>query len=86
MYNHQLQPRDIVYIQVNKVNVMQQWAIKAAKNQQPVQIPMEYLDYTDVFSEEKSRQLPPTQGEFDHQIQFKEGAPAAIQCKVYLMN
>ena len=40
----------------------------------------------DVFSDEKAKQLPPTRGEFDHQIKFKEGAPDTIRCKVYQMN
>ena len=46
----------------------------------------EYEEYQDVFSEENAKQLPPSRGEFDHQIQFKEGAPATIRCKVYPMN
>ena len=49
-------------------------------------VPEEYKDYADVFSEEGSKQLPPLQGEFNHRITFKEGAPSTICCKVYPMN
>jgi hypothetical protein len=84
--DHYLQDGDIVYIQVNKVNIVQQWAIEVAKNKQLMKVPEEYRDYEDIFSEERARQLPPMQGEFDHQIKFKEGAPDTIRCKVYPMN
>ena len=49
-------------------------------------VPEEYQDYADVFSEEGAKQLPPSRGEFDHSITFKEGAPSTIHCKVYPMN
>jgi hypothetical protein len=58
--DHQLQPGDTVYVQINKVNIVQQWAIEANKGKPMVQVPTEYQDYADVFLKEKSRQLPPT--------------------------
>ena len=84
--DHYLQEGDVVYVQVNKMNVAQQWAIEANKEKPPTKVPKEYQDYNDIFSEEKAKQLPPTRGEFDHQIKFKEGAPDTIRCKVYPMN
>ena len=84
--HYQLQEGDTVYIQVNKVNMAQEWAIAAVKGKEKVVIPEEYKEYQDVFSEESAKQLPPSRGEFDHRIQFKEGAPATIRCKVYPMN
>jgi hypothetical protein len=41
-HDHQLQPGDAVYIQINKVNIAQQWAIKANKGKPMVQVPTEY--------------------------------------------
>ena len=84
--SYQLGPEDAVYVQVNRINVAQQWAIKASKGRKAVKIPEEYKGFTDVFSDEKAKQLPPSRGEFDHQIKFKEGAPETIKCKVYPMN
>ena len=49
-------------------------------------MPKEYADYSDIFLENRVDELPPARGEFDHQIDLKEGAPKAIKCKVYPMN
>jgi len=84
--DHKLTAEDVVYVQVNHINVAQQWAIKASKDWKAVEIPSEYLGFKDVFSDEKAKQLMPSRGEFDHQIRFKEGAPETIQCKVYPIN
>ena len=83
---YNLDPEDAVYIQINKVNITQEWAITTAKDRPKMTVPEEYQDYADVFSEEGSKQLPPSRGEFDHSITFKEGAPSTICCKVYPMN
>jgi hypothetical protein len=37
-----------------------------------------------VFSEEESKHFPPRRA-CDHAIEFKPGAPDAIECKIYLM-
>lgn len=84
--HYKLQEGDAVYVQVNKLNVAQEWAIAAAKGKEKVTVPEEYQEYQDIFSEENAKQLPPSRGEFDHQILFKEGAPTTIRCKVYPMN
>ena len=73
-------------MQINQINVMQQWAIEASKGKEPVKVPTEYQDFEDVFSDKKAKQLLPTRGEFNHQIKFKTGAPETIKCKVYPMN
>ena len=83
---YQLHKGDEILVQVNWINIAQQWAIEASKGKEAVQVPEEYKEFADVFSDEKAKQLPPTRGEFDHQIKFKEGAPDTIQCKVYPMN
>ena len=47
-------------MQVNQINVAQQWAIEAAKGKELVKVPQEYQDFEDVFSDKKAKQLPPT--------------------------
>ena len=84
--SYQLGPEDAVYVQVNRINVVQQWAIEASRGKKAVEVPEEYKEFVDIFLDEKAKQLLPSRGEFDHQIKFKEGAPETIKCKVYLMN
>ena len=84
--NYHLTQEDAIYIQINRINIMQQWAIEAPKGKEPVKVPTEYQDFEDVFSDQKAKRLLPTRGEFDHSIKFKMGAPETIKCKVYLMN
>ena len=84
--DHCLSCDDAVYIQINQINVAQQWAIEVFKGKEPVKVPKEYLDFEDIFSDEKAKQLLPTRGEFDYQIKFKSGAPETIKYKVYPMN
>ena len=73
-----LNPEDTVYVQINQVNITQEWAIAAAKDKPKREVLEEYKDYADVFSEEGSKQLPLIRGEFNHCITFKEGAPDII--------
>ena len=47
-----------------------------------VPIPPEYQCYAKVFSEEGAQQFPPSRT-WDHAIELKEGAPKAIDCKIY---
>ena len=84
--NYCLTKDDIVYVQINQVNVVQQWAIEASEDKEPVKVPQEYQDFEDIFSDKKAKQLLPTRGEFDYQIKFKMGAPETIKCKVYPIN
>ncbi len=55
-------------------------AIAAQQYQNKVAVPKEYQKYHKVFSEEESKRI------WDHTIEFKEGAPDAVDCKVYPLN
>ncbi len=57
---------------------MQQYTTKT-------EVPKEYKDYAKVFSEEESHRYPPKRV-WDHAIELKEGAPDAVDCKVYPLN
>ena len=50
-----------------------------------VELPPVYKKYASVFSEEEVQQFPPSRI-WDHAIDFKDGAPNAINCKVYPMT
>jgi len=60
-------------------------AIKAQQYTTAAVIPKEYADFAEVFSEEESNRLPPSRP-WDHAIEFKEGAPDALDCKIYPMS
>src|SRR6266702_3538139 len=60
-------------------------AIAAQQYQDKKVIPKEYQKYHKVFSEKESKQYPPKRI-WDHAIEFKEGAPDAVDCKVYPLN
>ncbi len=49
------------------------------------QIPAEYLWHSKVFSEKEANRFPPKREE-DHAINLKEGAPAALDCKIYPLS
>ena len=57
----------------------------AAEPRKEVVIPNQYVHFKKVFSEEESKKFPPSQP-WDHEIEFKPGAPDAIDCKVYPMS
>jgi hypothetical protein len=48
-------------------------------------IPEQYKDYSDVFSEEKAKRFPP-QREDDHQIKFTENVPKYFKADVYSLT
>jgi len=60
-------------------------AIEAQQYQTKAVVPQEYQKYHKVFSEEESKRYPPKRI-WDHAIEFKEGAPDAVDCKVYPLN
>ena len=60
-------------------------AIEAEKDKKEVTLPPEYRKYASVFSEEEAQRFPPLQT-WDHAIDFKKGAPDAINCPVYPMT
>jgi hypothetical protein len=60
-------------------------AMAAQQYTKKVEIPKEYKAFAKVFSEEESQQFPPRRS-CDHAIDFKPGAPNAIDCKIYPMT
>ena len=60
-------------------------AIQAGQYTKKVEIPPQYQKFAKVFSEKESQRFPPSRP-WDHMIEFKKGAPEAIDCKVYPMS
>src|SRR5580698_10699538 len=60
-------------------------AVAAQQYTKKVAIPKEYQRFSKVFSKEESKCFPP-QRACDHAIEFKLGAPDAIECKIYPMT
>ena len=56
-------------------------AIQAKSKPPRVELPEIYKKYASVFSEEEVQRFPPSRP-WDHAIEFKDGAPDAIDCKV----
>ena len=65
-----------------KMSIASQLAQEAQQYTKKVEIPKEYKQHWRVFSEEEAHQFPPSRP-WDHAIKLKEGAPKAINCKVY---
>jgi hypothetical protein len=63
-------------------NISTQLAQDAGQYTQAVAIPEEYQRHAKVFSEEEARQFPKS-SPWDHAIELKEGAPKALDCKIY---
>jgi hypothetical protein len=70
--------------QINRTNVAQEWAIKAAKKRDPgdAEVPAEYHRHQVVFSKTAAYRFPPSRPE-DHAIKLKPDAPDMIKCKTY---
>ena len=60
-------------------------AIQAKSEPSEVKLPEVYEKYASVFSEDEAQRFPPSHP-WDHVIDFKNGAPDAIDCKVYPMT
>src|SRR6201996_7771699 len=60
-------------------------AIAAGTQQKEVLLPPQYQKYASIFSKDEAQQFPPMHS-WDHAIDFKNGAPDAIDCKVYPMT
>jgi hypothetical protein len=74
--------------EINKTTLASEWAITAKGNKTWLKeddIPIQYQDYADVFSEEKATQFPPTREE-DHKIKFTEDVPRFFKSNVYSMT
>jgi hypothetical protein len=65
-------------------NASVELAVAAQQYTKKVTIPKEYQQFAKVFSKEESQRFLPTRS-CDHAIDFKPGAPDAIDCKVYPM-
>jgi hypothetical protein len=60
-------------------------AIQAGAEQQEAELPAEYQEFTQLFSDEAADRFPPSR-EWDHAIDLKPGAPNTLDCKVYPMT
>jgi hypothetical protein len=66
-------------------NASVELAVAAQQYTKKVEIPKEYQKFAKVFSEEELQRFLPSCS-CDHAIEFKPGAPDAINCKVYPMT
>jgi hypothetical protein len=66
-------------------NISTQLAQNVQQYVKKVPIPPEYQRHQKVFSEEESHRFPPSRP-WDHAIELKEGAPKALDCKIYPMT
>ena len=65
-----------------KANISTQLAQQQGQYTKEVPIPPEYQRHAKVFSEEEANRFPPSRP-WDHAIELKDGAPKAINCKIY---
>ena len=63
-------------------NISTKLAQEAGQYTKEVPIPPEYQRHAKVFSEEAAQRFPPARP-WDHAIELREGAPKAIDCKIY---
>jgi hypothetical protein len=66
-------------------NISTQLAQNVQQYVKEVPIPPEYQCHKKVFSKEESHRFPPSRP-WDHAIELKEGAPKALDCKIYPMT
>jgi hypothetical protein len=74
--------------EINKTTLATNWVIKEETDKVRMMendIPEQYKDYSDVFSEEKAKRFPP-QREDDHQIKFMENVPKHFKADVYSLT
>jgi hypothetical protein len=60
-------------------------AIQAGKQTKDAEIPKEYQEFAQLFSDKAADRFPPAR-EWDHAIELKPGAPDALDCKIYPMT
>jgi hypothetical protein len=60
-------------------------AIQAGAEQMVTELPKEYQEFAQLFSNEAADRFPPSR-EWDHAIDLKPGAPDALDCKIYPMT
>jgi hypothetical protein len=72
-------------LEINKTTLVTSWAIKGESNRERLSekdVPDQYKDYADVFSEEKAKRFPLTREE-DHEIKFTNNVPKFFKRDVY---
>jgi hypothetical protein len=75
-------------LEINKTTLAMNWAIKGEADKIQMSekdVPEQYQDYSDVFSEEKAKRFPPAR-ENDHQIKFTENVPKYFKADVYSLT
>jgi hypothetical protein len=75
-------------LEINKTMLATNWAIKNEADKVWISekdIPEQYKDYLDVFSEEKARRFPPPR-EDNHQIKFTENVPKYFKADIYSLT
>ena len=65
-----------------RTNISTHLAQQAGQYTEKIPIPSEYRRHSRVFSEEEANRFPPSRP-WDHAIELKDGAPKAIDCKIY---
>ena len=70
--------------QIDKTMLATDWAIKAPRKEEQ-ELPEQYQDYREVFSEEAARRFPPEREE-DHEIKFTKDAPSSFKAHTYHMD
>src|SRR6201996_5154044 len=73
----QLNPHSQLYTTIST-----RLAQEAGQYTKVVAIPPHYQKFAKVFSEQEAQRFPPNRP-WDHAIELKEGAPKAINCKIY---
>ena len=74
--------------EINKTTLATSWAIKNEENKTCLKekdVPDQYKDFADVFSEEKAKRFPSDQEE-NHEIKFISDVPKFFEAKVYQMS
>jgi hypothetical protein len=75
-------------LEINKTMIAMSWAIQREADEMRMtekDIPEQYKDYADVFSEEKAKRFPSTREE-DHQIKFTDDVPKYFKGDVYSLT
>jgi hypothetical protein len=75
-------------LEINKTTLATSWAIQEETNKTRLSekdVPEQYKEYADVFSEEKAKRFPPKREE-DHQIKFTDNVPKYFKGGVYSLT
>jgi len=73
--------------EINKTTLATSWAIKNEENRNRLEekdVPGQYKEFANVFSEEKAKRFPPNREE-NHEIKFSSNIPKFFEAKVYQM-